>query len=153
MAERNIDEAIAKLDSIVGELSTLEKLEADLAQKENEILKRIQVLNGYEERLSSCLEKMEEVSDKVDSFAKESEPLVKRLDSLLKRFGGELEEAKQLETKLMMRKMDELLSKAEALAPKEEMEEETKPLPKKTSSGKFNPDSSKRLKPGAGKKQ
>ncbi len=118
MAEKTIVEAIEKLESISTELTQIKDFEKKLCDAEENLFSKLESLNEFESKISDMIDKFSAVAAKIDEFNESFGPVIAKMDSLLSRFSDQLNDAKQLETKFLLQRMDELMNRAESIAPK-----------------------------------
>lgn len=133
MADKTINEAIEQLEIITEELHRIEDLEKSLVEKETSLAKTLSRLESFQNELTQTMEKMESIDSRINGFVDSFYPLIEKIDNLSKQMDGQLEEAKQLETKFLLEKMDSLIAKAEKMTSNNKQ-----PQPKKEPTNKPN---------------
>ena len=133
MEDKNISESIEKLNKIVEELKNIENIEKGLQQKEDELthkIENIKQLFSSTSKLDQMLDKINGIEEMAQKFDSAFDPMIKRIEMLSAKFGKQIDEAKQLETKIMLQKMDILIQKAEDLNTNKEKQQINKPQAK-----------------------
>lgn len=109
MEELKQQEIMNELESIVEQLSELKNYKQVLSDDINEVKKTIGECTKLLTNFKSISEEFKTASSTLKQYSE-------RIEALNKEFGYQLEDAKQIENRIMLDKMDLLLSKAEQLS-------------------------------------